>query len=109
MEPQQTLIYLISQRRTFYEDNAGTIKDITANRIIPTHRHHDIKISSVIHHKQKGSIAVSYSKTDPMLADPNTKLHGGKTLRPNIDRLIGTRFYPPADSVYHNLLFNAPE
>ena len=100
---------LIGEPSTVYEDNACIIKAITACCITPTHRHYDIKISSVIYLRQKGTIDVAYSKTDLMLADLNTKPHGGKNLRTKIDRLIGTRFYPPTGSVHHYLLFNSPE
>eukprot|EP00957_Ditylum_brightwellii_P014643 1103446-Ditylum_brightwellii.AAC.1 len=30
----------------------GTIKAFTSDRTTPTHRHHDVKISTVIYHKQ---------------------------------------------------------
>ena len=101
--------YPIGTPSTVYKDNAGTIKAITSDRITPTHRHHDVKISTVIYHKQKGSIAIEHSKSEHMLADPNTKPHGGKTLHMKIDRLIGSRYYPPKDSTHYNLLFNTPE
>eukprot|EP00957_Ditylum_brightwellii_P010194 770433-Ditylum_brightwellii.AAC.1 len=39
---------------TVYEDNADTIKAITSDCTSPTHRHHDVKISTVIYYKQKG-------------------------------------------------------
>jgi hypothetical protein len=68
----------------------------------PTHRHHDVKISTVIYHEQKGTIAVSHSKSELMLADPNTKPYGGKTLRMKIDRLIGTRSHQPEGSVHYD-------
>eukprot|EP00957_Ditylum_brightwellii_P164233 12503550-Ditylum_brightwellii.AAC.1 len=80
--------YAIGEHSIVYEGNAGTIKVIVADRITPTHRHHYVKISSVIYHEQKGTIAVSYSKTDLMSADPNTTPHGGNTLKTQIDRLI---------------------
>eukprot|EP00957_Ditylum_brightwellii_P174761 13306731-Ditylum_brightwellii.AAC.2 len=70
---------------TVYEDNAGTTKGITTERITPTHRQHGVKISSVMYHKQKGTIAVTYSKSDLVLADPKSKPHRGKTLRMKID------------------------
>eukprot|EP00957_Ditylum_brightwellii_P189773 14447796-Ditylum_brightwellii.AAC.1 len=70
---------------------------------------HDIKISSVIYHNQKGTIEFNHSKLDLMLADPNTAPHGGKTLRMKIDRLVGTRFYPPESSAHYDLSFNAPD
>eukprot|EP00957_Ditylum_brightwellii_P210201 15364666-Ditylum_brightwellii.AAC.2 len=95
--------YAIGEPSTFYEDNAGTIKAITADCITPTHRHHNVSISTVIYHKQKGNIIVSHSKSELMLADPNTKPHSSKTLKIKIDRLIGTRFYPPEGSVYYDL------
>eukprot|EP00957_Ditylum_brightwellii_P209603 15362422-Ditylum_brightwellii.AAC.2 len=87
--------YAIGKPSSVYEDNTGTIKTITTDYNTPTHRHHDIKISTFIYHKQKGNIIVDHSKSELMLADPNTKPHDGKTLRMKIDRLIGTRFYPP--------------
>eukprot|EP00957_Ditylum_brightwellii_P091256 6948181-Ditylum_brightwellii.AAC.1 len=64
---------------------SGTAKAITLDRV---------KISSFIYQKQKGSIQVEHSKTELMLADPNTKPHGGKTVADKIHRLIGTRFIP---------------
>eukprot|EP00957_Ditylum_brightwellii_P211077 15365726-Ditylum_brightwellii.AAC.1 len=52
---------------------------------------------------EKGIIAIVYSKTDLMLADPNKKPYRGKNLRTKIDRFIGTRFYPPADDAVFKL------
>eukprot|EP00957_Ditylum_brightwellii_P160810 12242738-Ditylum_brightwellii.AAC.1 len=52
---------------------------------------------------------MEHSKSEHMLTDPNTKSHGSKNFRMKIDRLIGTRFYPPQGSVRYDLLFNAPE
>eukprot|EP00957_Ditylum_brightwellii_P065127 4940003-Ditylum_brightwellii.AAC.1 len=66
-------------------------------------------MSTVIYHKQKGTISVEHFKSEHMLASPNTKLLGGKTLGMKHDRLIGTRFYPPKGSVHYGLLFNTPE
>eukprot|EP00957_Ditylum_brightwellii_P083078 6315260-Ditylum_brightwellii.AAC.1 len=63
----------------------------------------------VIYHKQKGSISMEHSNSEYVLADPNTKPHGDKTLRMKLGRLIGTRFYLPKGSVHYDLLFNAPE
>eukprot|EP00957_Ditylum_brightwellii_P065349 4957536-Ditylum_brightwellii.AAC.1 len=40
---------------------------------------------------QKRDIKVTYSKSNLMLADPNTEPHGCKTLIMRIDRRIGTR------------------
>eukprot|EP00957_Ditylum_brightwellii_P004381 331986-Ditylum_brightwellii.AAC.1 len=94
---------------TVYEDNAGTIKAITSDCTTPIHRHHAVEISTAIYQKQKGTITVEHSKSENMLADPNTKPHGGKALRIKINRLIGTRFYPPQGSVHYDLLFNTPE
>eukprot|EP00957_Ditylum_brightwellii_P123585 9422322-Ditylum_brightwellii.AAC.1 len=104
-----SISYAIGEPSTVYKNNVGTIKTINADQITPTLRHHNAKISSVIYHSQKGIIAVTHFKSDLMLADPNTKSHGGKTLRMEIDRLIGTKFYPPEGSVHHDLLFKAPE
>eukprot|EP00957_Ditylum_brightwellii_P089935 6849237-Ditylum_brightwellii.AAC.1 len=88
--------YSIGDPSTIYEDNAGTIKAITSDCTTPTLRHHDVNISTIIYHKQNGNISMEHSKSEHhMLADPNTKLHAGKTFKMKIDRLIGTRFYPP--------------
>eukprot|EP00957_Ditylum_brightwellii_P014438 1087388-Ditylum_brightwellii.AAC.1 len=53
--------YSIRDQSTVYEDNAGTIKAITSDCTTPTHKHHDIKISTVIYHKQKGNISMEHS------------------------------------------------
>eukprot|EP00957_Ditylum_brightwellii_P121453 9262660-Ditylum_brightwellii.AAC.1 len=87
--------YSTGDPSTVYEDIAGTIKAIASDCTTPTHRHHDVKISTVINHKQKGTISAEHSKSKHMLAYPNTKPHGSKTLRMKIYRLTGTRFYPP--------------
>eukprot|EP00957_Ditylum_brightwellii_P135518 10333099-Ditylum_brightwellii.AAC.1 len=92
--------YSIGKPSIVYEGNAGTIKAITADCITPIHKHHGVKISTVIYRKQKGNTTVEHSKSEFMLADPNTKPHGSKTLGMKIDRLIGTRFYPPEGSVH---------
>eukprot|EP00957_Ditylum_brightwellii_P186677 14213941-Ditylum_brightwellii.AAC.1 len=84
--------YFIGDPSTLYEDNVGTIKAITLDYTNTTHIHHDVKIFTVIHHKQKETISVEHSKYEHMLADPNTKPHGDKTLRMKIDRLIETKF-----------------
>eukprot|EP00957_Ditylum_brightwellii_P017959 1352692-Ditylum_brightwellii.AAC.1 len=44
-------------------------------------------------------------KSDLMLADPNTKSTGGPTQQKKTDRVIGTCFYPPADSNHFHMLF----
>eukprot|EP00957_Ditylum_brightwellii_P091540 6970316-Ditylum_brightwellii.AAC.1 len=98
-----TIGYSIREPSTVYEDNAGAIKAITAVCTTPTHIYHDVKISTVIYHKQKGTILVEHSKSELMLAGPNTKPHGGKNLRMKTDRLIGARFYPPQYSVKYDL------
>eukprot|EP00957_Ditylum_brightwellii_P056981 4318416-Ditylum_brightwellii.AAC.1 len=63
--------YSIVEPSTVYEDNVGTIKAITADCTTPTHRPYNVKIFSVICHKQKGIITVEHSKFKLMLADPN--------------------------------------
>eukprot|EP00957_Ditylum_brightwellii_P185693 14138309-Ditylum_brightwellii.AAC.1 len=72
----------------------GTIKAIISDQVTTTHRYHDVKISSVVYHKQKGTIKVEHSKSELIIADPNIKPHGGKTLTDKMDRLIGTAVYP---------------
>eukprot|EP00957_Ditylum_brightwellii_P154248 11738465-Ditylum_brightwellii.AAC.1 len=104
-----SLGYSIGEPSTVYEDNTCTIKAITSDRITPAHRHHDVKISLAIYHKQKGTVKVKYSKSEHTLADPNTKPHGCKTLTNKIDRLIGARLYPSEGPVHYDLLFNAPK
>eukprot|EP00957_Ditylum_brightwellii_P093778 7140162-Ditylum_brightwellii.AAC.1 len=42
----------------------GTIKAITADHITPTHRHHDVKIPTIIYHTQKGTITVKHFKSE---------------------------------------------
>eukprot|EP00957_Ditylum_brightwellii_P049743 3772445-Ditylum_brightwellii.AAC.1 len=83
--------YAIEKPSTVYEDNAGTIKAITSDQTTPTHRHHDVKISSVIYHKQKGIIDVTHSKSELCLL---TLIQTIWRQNSQIERLIGTRFCP---------------
>eukprot|EP00957_Ditylum_brightwellii_P147324 11218295-Ditylum_brightwellii.AAC.1 len=53
--------YSIGDPSTVYEGDVGTIKAITSDCTTPTHRQHDVKISTVIYHKQKGTISVEHS------------------------------------------------
>eukprot|EP00957_Ditylum_brightwellii_P171974 13093535-Ditylum_brightwellii.AAC.1 len=55
--------YSIGEPSIVYEENACIIKAITADCITPTHIHHDVNISTVIYHKQKGTITVEHSKS----------------------------------------------
>eukprot|EP00957_Ditylum_brightwellii_P027140 2052201-Ditylum_brightwellii.AAC.1 len=45
-----SLGYSIGKPSLSYEDNTGTTKAITSDKITSNHRHHDVKISLVIHH-----------------------------------------------------------
>eukprot|EP00957_Ditylum_brightwellii_P212301 15367174-Ditylum_brightwellii.AAC.1 len=101
--------YPIQDSTILHEDNQGTIKSINTDKIIPTHRNHDVIIHSALHHKRLGTIQVQECKSDLMLADPNTKPIGGPTLQQNIDRVIGIQYYPSKKSEHYKLLFNTPE
>eukprot|EP00957_Ditylum_brightwellii_P194103 14782476-Ditylum_brightwellii.AAC.1 len=63
--------YSIGEPSTIYEDNAGTIKAITADHITLIYRHNNDKISIIIYNKQKGTITVEHPKSELMLADLN--------------------------------------
>eukprot|EP00957_Ditylum_brightwellii_P185626 14133650-Ditylum_brightwellii.AAC.1 len=101
--------YPISDPTNIYEDNQGTVKFINTGKITPTHFSYDVMIHSVIQYKRLGSIQVRDCKSDLMLVDPNTKPIGGSTFKRDIDRIIGTQYYPPKNSDHYKLLFNAPK
>eukprot|EP00957_Ditylum_brightwellii_P153322 11668632-Ditylum_brightwellii.AAC.1 len=101
--------YPIGEPTTLYEDTVGTIRAIVSDRVTPTHCNHGVMFHTVLHHKKVGTFGIEYAKSDMMLADINTKPQGGPTPQKKVDRIIGTRYYPPTHSEHHRLLFNTHE
>eukprot|EP00957_Ditylum_brightwellii_P092271 7025322-Ditylum_brightwellii.AAC.1 len=100
--------YPIGQPTTLYKDNMVTIRAIVSARTTPVHHNHNAMLHTDLHHKKVGTFGIEHAKSDMMLADINTKPQCGPTLQKKVDRIIGTRYYPPTHSEHHKLFFNTP-
>eukprot|EP00957_Ditylum_brightwellii_P043144 3269180-Ditylum_brightwellii.AAC.1 len=87
----------------------GTIKAVVSDIITPTDYNHDVMLHTILHHKKVGTFGIEHAKSNMMPADVNTKQQGSPTFQKKIDKIIGTRFYPPTYSEHHKLLFNTSE
>eukprot|EP00957_Ditylum_brightwellii_P025848 1955507-Ditylum_brightwellii.AAC.1 len=84
--------------------NEDTIKSVLANIIIPNAQHLDVLVTLIHFHHDCGTIEMRHTKSDLMLANPNTKATGGPTLQKKTDCVINACFYPPTDSDHSYIL-----
>jgi len=86
-----------------YKDNQATIQAVLANWTMPRLHHVDVLITSLHEWHLMQHFALSYTKSELMIADANTKPQAGPNYLRHVHLAHGVRFYPPLDSDHYKL------
>jgi len=87
-----------------YEDNQVTIQAVLADRTMPRLRHVDVLITSLHEWHLMQHFALSYTKSELMIADANTKPQAGRTTSDtSTSPMESDSSYPPPDSDHYKL------
>ena len=89
---------------TIHEDNQPLIDEVLNHKITSNVRHLDVPLTFLQEQFRRYIFKPIYTHTTLQEADFNTKPHGGQSLKTAVLKLIGFKYFPPANSEHFKLL-----